>query len=72
MSTLGSVRQLSTDLSLTLQQGTKIVMRDMQQTVDRLDRKKDAVARSGVERLQDANRIAEQLSVQQAKIDTYA
>lgn len=72
MSSISSVRQLSADLSLTLQQSTHIVMNDVQQGVQRLDRKKEAVARSGVERIQDSNRIAQQLSQQQAKIDTYA
>jgi hypothetical protein len=72
MSSLSSVRQLSTQLSLTLQQATHIVMNDVQQGVARLDRKQEAVARAGIEQMQDRNQTAERLSQQQGKIDTYA
>jgi hypothetical protein len=72
MTNLSSVRQLSTNLSLTLQQRTHIVMNDVQLGVDRLDRKKEAVIQAGIQRLQDSNETAQRQSEQQAKIDTYA
>ncbi|GLR13722.1 hypothetical protein QWZ03_09270 [Chitinimonas viridis] len=72
MAGLSEVRGMSANLSQTLQESTRLVMNDVQQQVDRLDRKKMAVAQQGVERLQEKNQIAAQISQHRGKIDTYA
>lgn len=72
MASMSAVRQASANLSLTLQESTRQVMNDVQQSVAQLDRKKEAVSQAGIERIQESNKTAAHLTEVRGKIDTYA
>ncbi|MDK2123447.1 hypothetical protein [Parachitinimonas caeni] len=71
MTNLVSMKNFSANMSLTLQEQNRLLMNDVQKTVDRLDRKREAISQAGLQRLQDSNATAAKLSEQRTKIDVY-
>lgn len=72
MSSIGSYKNFSISMAQSLQEGTRLVMQDVQQNTARLDRRKDNVAQAGLDRLNRSNEIAQSQAVTRSKIDVFA
>lgn len=71
MADIGSIKSFSTSMALTLNESRKLLMNDVQYSVDRLEKKKASISDAGLERLQESNRTVQQMADQRRKVDVY-